>query len=103
MSFLRFFFSSFFLFFRENKVDISCESYAYSHEMPVLFSLKKIECRLLKVCLALLELINIHLRLTTLKLNFRRHLSSAFYFNKSLGKTFICKVVRLNVKQRRSR
>ena len=35
--------------------------------------------------------------------NFRRHLSSAFYFNKSLGKTFICKVVRLNVKQRRSR
>ena len=45
--------------------------------------------------------------------NFRRHLSSAFfffflllffYFNKlSLGKTFICKVERLNVKQRRSR
>ena len=36
--------------------------------------------------------------------NFRRHLSSAFYFNKpSLGKTFICIVERLNVKQLRSR
>ena len=36
--------------------------------------------------------------------NFRRHLSSAFYFNKlSFGKTFICKVERLNVKQHRSR
>ena len=37
--------------------------------------------------------------------NFRRHLSSAFfYFNKLLlEKTFICKVERLNVKQSRSR
>ena len=41
--------------------------------------------------------------------NFRQHLSSAFfffifYFNKlSFGKTFICKVERQNVKQRRSR
>ena len=36
--------------------------------------------------------------------NFRRHLSAFFYFNKlSLGKTFICKVERLNVKQRRFR
>ena len=37
--------------------------------------------------------------------NFRRHLSSAFlYFNKlSFGKTFICKIKRLNVKQHRSR
>ena len=36
---------------------------------------------------------------------FRLHLSSALFFflNKlSLGKTFICKVDRLNVKQRRS-
>ena len=43
--------------------------------------------------------------LTLLAPNFRRHLSSAFfYFNKlSFGKTFICKVKRLNVKQRRSR
>ena len=36
--------------------------------------------------------------------NFRRHLSSVFYFYKlPLGKTFICKVDRLKVKQRRSR
>ena len=36
--------------------------------------------------------------------NFRRHLSSAFNFNKlSLGKKLICKDERLNVKQRRSR
>ena len=36
--------------------------------------------------------------------NFRRHLLSAFYFNKlSLGKKYICKVDRLNIKQRRSR
>ena len=43
--------------------------------------------------------------------NFRRHLSSAFFFfffvfnfvKLSPGKTFICKVERLNVKQRRSR
>ena len=37
--------------------------------------------------------------------NVRRHLSSVFcYFNKlSFGKTCICKVERLNVKQRRSR
>ena len=37
--------------------------------------------------------------------NFGRHLSSAFfYFNKlSFGKTFICKVERMNVKQHRSR
>ena len=35
--------------------------------------------------------------------NFRRHLSSALFFNKLLiGKKFICKVERLNVKQRRS-
>ena len=34
--------------------------------------------------------------------NFRRHLSSALFFNKLLiGKKFICKVERLNVKQRR--
>ena len=38
--------------------------------------------------------------------NFRRHLSSAFFFNfnkLSLGKTFIYKVDRLDVKQQRSR
>ena len=36
--------------------------------------------------------------------NFRRHLSSAFNFNKlSLRKKFISKVEHLNVKQRRSR
>ena len=36
--------------------------------------------------------------LTLSALNFRRHLSSAFYFNKlSFGKAFICKVERLNV------
>ena len=36
--------------------------------------------------------------------NFRRHLSSAFFIStNSLGKAFICKVDRLNVKQSRSR
>ena len=37
--------------------------------------------------------------------NFKRHLSSVFFlFQKlSFGKTFICKIERLNVKQRRSR
>ena len=42
---------------------------------------------------------------TLLLPNFRRHLSSAFFFNfnkLSFGK-FICEVERLNVKQRRSR
>ena len=36
--------------------------------------------------------------------NFRQHLSSAlFFFNKlSIGKKFMCKVEKLNVKQRRS-
>ena len=36
--------------------------------------------------------------------NCRRRLSSAFFRNKhSIGKKFICKVVKLNVKQRRPR
>ena len=35
--------------------------------------------------------------------NFRRHLSSALFFDKlSVGNKCICKVERLNVKQRRS-
>ena len=53
-------------------------------------------------------LITVGTKLTSLTLsvpNFRRQMSSAFfYFDKpSLGKTFICKVERLNVIQRRSR
>ena len=48
-----------------------------------------------------LLLYSIELKLLTLSvLNFRVHLLSAFFLNKlSLGKKFICKVERLNVKQ----
>ena len=49
-------------------------------------------------------ILNIPRTLTLLVPNFRRHLSSLFFFNKlSLEKKFIFKVERLNVKQRRSR
>ena len=62
-------------------------------------------CVCVCVCACVRACVRVSVRVClTFSVPFRRHLSSALCFNKlSLGKKFICKVERLNVKQRKSR